>query len=260
MQLGNTLTATLFVLALFLGMLLALEVGRRLGKRRLARDPEGAKAGLGAVEASVFGLLGLLVAFTFNGAANRFDQRRDLIVQEANAIGTAWLRLDALPDPTRLELRDLFRRYVDSRLESYRRIADATAAQKGLADSKALQAAMWEKATTACRSDPGRGVAMLVLPALNEMYDVATVRTAMVSRHPPRIVFFMLSGLSLSCSLLAGYGMAAARERSWTHMIAFAAITALTVYVIVDLEHPRRGFIRVTASDQLLVELRKSMD
>lgn len=257
MQLGHTATAVLFVSTLFLGMLIALEMGRRLGKRRIARDPEGASAGLGAVEASLFGLLGLLVAFTFNGAATRFDHRRELIVQEANAIGTAWMRLDMLPESGRLTLRDLFRRYLDSRIETYRRLPDLRAVREQMAASQALQTDIWDKAGTACRTDGGLG--LLVLPALNEMFDVTTERTAMALRHPPKIIFAMLFVLGFSCSLLAGYGMASAKERSWMHMLGFAMITALVVYVIVDLEYPRRGFIRVDASDQLLLELRESM-
>ena len=79
---------------LFLGLLLMMEAGRRLGVRRLAADPEGARAGIGAVEGAVFALLGLLIAFTFSGAASRFDDRRHLVAEEANAIGTAWLRID----------------------------------------------------------------------------------------------------------------------------------------------------------------------
>ena len=259
MQFGNTVVSFSFALVLLLGMLVALEAGRRLGKQRLARDPEGARAGLGAVEGSLFGLLGLLVAFTFSGAASRFDQRRELIVQEANAVGTAWLRLDMLPQATRSKMRDLFGRYLDSRLEVYRQLPDLDAAREALAASNALQKDIWENAITACRTEEGRGVAMLVLPALNEMFDITTTRTTAAQRHPPVIIFAMLFVLSLSCSLLAGYGMASARERSWTHMIGFATITAVAVYVILDLEHPRLGFIRVDAADQPLIELRESM-
>ena len=98
---------------LFAGMILLLEVGRRLGRRRHGRDEEGARAGLGAVEGAVFALLGLLIAFTFSSAASRFDTRRQLIVQEGNAIGTAWLRLDLLLSSAQPELRDLFRRFLD---------------------------------------------------------------------------------------------------------------------------------------------------
>ena len=108
---------SLLALGLFVGMVLLLELGRRIGVRRIANDPEGAQAGTGAVDGAVFALLGLLIAFTFSGAATRFDERRNLIVQETNDIGTAYLRLDLLPASAQPGLRDLFRRYVDSRLE-----------------------------------------------------------------------------------------------------------------------------------------------
>src|SRR5688572_171592 len=111
--------APLLCSALFVGTVVLLEAGRRLGASRLAADPEGARAGVGAVEGSVFGLLGLLIAFTFSGAASRFDARRQLIVEETNHIGTAWLRLDLLAANEQPELRELFRRYMDSRLETY---------------------------------------------------------------------------------------------------------------------------------------------
>lgn len=241
-------------------MLLALEVGRRLGKRRLARDPEGARSGLGAVEGSVFGLLGLLIAFTFSGAASRFDTRRALIVQEANAISTAYARLDMLPAQPRAPLRDLFRRYLDSRLEIYRLFPDVAAARAALAKSSGLQQEIWNAATAACRTDEGRGVTMLVLPPLNEMFDITTTRTMAVLHHPPTIIYAMLFFLGVGCSMLAGYGMAPGRERSWTHMLGFAFITAIAVYVILDLEFPRLGFIRVDAADRALIELRQSMD
>jgi len=87
----------MFAGGLYFGMILLLELGRRLGRLRQRKDEEAARAGLGAVEGAVFALLGLLIAFTFSGAALRFDARRQLIVQEANAIGTAWLRLSLLP-------------------------------------------------------------------------------------------------------------------------------------------------------------------
>ena len=105
-----TFKALLLAAGLFAAMLAFQELGRRLGVSRAAHDPEGARAGAGVVDGAIFALLGLLIAFTFSGAASRFDHRRALIVEEANAIGTAYLRVDLLPAAAQAEMRDSFRR------------------------------------------------------------------------------------------------------------------------------------------------------
>ena len=101
---------------------------------------------------------------------------------------------------------------------------------------------------------------MLLLPALNQMIDITTTRTMATQFHQPTIIFAVLVALALLCSLLAGYGMAGSREQRWIHMLGFAAITATAIYVIFDLEYPRHGLIRVDAADQVLIDLRASMD
>jgi hypothetical protein len=253
-----TLIAVCSALALFAGMLLLLEIGRRIGIRRAAKDPDGARAGAGAVEGAVFGLLGLLIAFTFAGAASRFDARRQLIVEETNDIGTAYLRLDLLPSARQPALREKFRQYVDSRLEVYRKLPDIQAAKAELARATALQGEIWNEAVKAAGEGPPQAT-MLLLPALNAMIDITTTRTMAAQMHPPMSIFAMLAGLALVGSLFAGYGMTGGKTRSWIHMIGFAAMMAVTVYVILDIEYPRLGLIRVDAFDQALVELRQSM-
>lgn len=246
-------------LGLFVGMLALIELGRRLGHHRYRRDEERGRAGLGAVEGAVFALMGLLIAFTFSGAATRFDHRRELIVQEANCIGTAWLRLDLLPAASQPVLRDLFRRYVDARLAVYADVEDPEATRKKLAEVAVLQGEIWRLATAACRDsvDP---VKALLIPALNEMFDIASTRVAVTEIHPPTIVFILLGALALMSALLAGYAMAGSKARSWVHVIGFALILSCTVYLILDMEYPRLGYIRVDAMDHLLVELRQSMN
>ena len=101
---------------------------------------------------------------------------------------------------------------------------------------------------------------MLLLPALNQMIDITSTRTAAARLHPPGVVFLMLGVLALISSLLAGYGMAGGKTRSWLHMLAYAAITTGGVYVILNLEYPRLGFIRIDAFDQVLVDVRKGMN
>lgn len=254
---GYLVETLLFAVALLICMLLLLEVGRRIGRRRMRSDAEGARAGVGAVDGAVFALLGLLIAFTFSGAAARFDTRRHLIVDEANAIGTAYLRLDMLPEKDQPALREKFRQYVDARLLVYRKLPDMAAARAELAAATKLQGEIWKDAVAACRADSR--LTMLLLPALNAVIDIATTRTMATQLHPPNVVFGMLAGLALASSLLAGYGMAATQTRSWIHMAAFAVVMALAVYVILDMEFPRFGLIRVDAFDQALIDVRASM-
>ncbi len=246
----------------FLGILLLQEVGRRIGLRHLATDPEGAKAGAGVVQGAVFALLGLLVAFTFYGAAARFDLRRQMVITEANAIGTAYLRLDLLPVKERQELQGRFRRYLDTRLQVYHALPDLNAAEKKLAESNKIQGEIWAEAVAACKSKEAPPSAVIViLPALNEMIDITTTRTATARlMHPPPVIFVLLFLLGLASALMAGFEMADGKKRNWTVILGFASVMAITVFVILDMEYPRVGFIRVDAIDQVLVDLRQSMD
>jgi hypothetical protein len=249
-----------FAVLLLLGMLILLETGRRLGVRRRAKESEDERDRLGTIEGAVFALFGLLVAFTFSGAALRFNEKRMLIADEVNTIETAYLRLHLVPREAQLALQELFRRYVDSRVETYRRLPNIQAAEQEMVQSKRLQDEIWVKAVAATRlpdshSDAGK----LLLPALNSMIDVATTRTMTLQVHPPRIIYALLFGLGLICSLLAGYRMASGRHRNWLHILGFTMITAIVVYVILDVEYPRAGLITLENSEQMLVQVRKGM-
>jgi CDP-diglyceride synthetase len=251
----------LVVIGLFAIMLALMEIGRRIGVQRLRQDVAGVKAGLGVIEGAVFGLMGLVVAFTFSGAATRLDARRQLIGQETNAIGTAYLRIDLLPATSQPLLRDDFRMYVDARLGYFKSLSsdDAAAAKTELDKSIALQGRIWSKAVAGCEKAGSPSTTSLVLSSLNEMIDITTTRAVALEMHPPRVVFWGLAVLVLASALLAGYGMAEARTRSWLHMLIYSAILAVAVYVILDLEYPRVGFIRIDAADHVLLDLRNSM-
>jgi hypothetical protein len=246
-------------LGLFVGMLVLLELGRRIGVRMITGDPEGAHKAVGAVEGAIFALLGLLIAFTFSGAASRLDTRRQLIAEETNAMGTAYLRLDLLSGEVRRKLREDFRRYVDLRLDLYRKFADPKVAETDRAKMAALQADIWNQAVAACKDQGSQAATMLLLPALNQMIDITTTRAMVARMHPPFIIYAMLFILALVSALTAGYGMAGQTRRSWLHVLGFCAIIAFTAYVILDLEHPRFGLIRIDQADQTLLDLRQSL-
>ena len=250
--------ALAFALALFLGVLATQEIGRRIGIRRVHREGKDFVSGAGVVDGAVFALLGLLIAFTFSSAASRFEERRKLIVEETNNIGTAYLRLNLLPPDAAAHLRGTFREYLDSRLATYRALPDIDAAKAGLARTAEIQQQIWvESLAAAANSQP---TTMLLLPALNDMFDITTTRTAAAFNHPPSAIYWLLYSLALLGGALAGYGTAMTKERSWLHMTIFAITLTGAVYVILDLEYPRLGFIRVDNFDQPLVELRQSME
>ncbi len=252
--------AVVFAAVLFAGMLLFQEMGRRMGARRIARDPEGARTGVSAVEGALFGLLGLMIAFTFSGAASRLDARKHLINEEANAIGTAWLRIDLLPAQAQPPMRDLFRRYLDSRLATYAKLPDLGAAEAELSHSILIQGEIWREAVSAIKSAPPGPSGNLLLTALNAMFDIVTTRMTASRTHPPVTIYLMLGALAFAAALFAGAAMAGPKTRSWIHVFGFALALSLTVYVILDLEFPRFGLIRVDAMDRVLVELRESMN
>ncbi len=151
---------------------------------------------------------------------------------------------------------------MDSRLETYRKLsaADVDAAKAELDHSIQLQEAIWSQAVIAGQREGAPPAApMLLLPALNQMFDITTTRTMALRMHPPVVVFVMLFGLALASALLAGHAMGGGKTREWLHMLAFAAVVAITVYVIFDLEYPRLGLIRIDAFDQVLADVRASM-
>lgn len=246
-------------LGLFVAMLLCLEAGYRVGRRRHERTPDSSAAGTGAMEAAVFGLLGLMLAFSFAGAAERFNHRRHLIVEEANAIGTAYLRLDLLPPEEQSALRALFPGYVEARLQVYANLADVEATTHAVLNANRLQQEMWDKAVTASRSAPGNAATLLLLPALNAMFDITTDRTVAFQAHAPNLIVGLLLCLALLSALLAGDMMALRRSRNVFHLLLFALGISLTVYAILDLEYPRFGLIRLDWTDEVLRQLKATM-
>ncbi|MCA9101279.1 MAG: hypothetical protein KDA63_09025, partial [Planctomycetales bacterium] len=158
---------------LLMAMLGLSALGHRYGKRILAGNPDAA-TGTGAVEAAVFSLLGLLIAFTFSGAFLRLDARRQLVVEEVNAIGTAFLRLDLIDDPTERQLlQKLLKEYVNSRIRLWAKMSHRSAALAEVTVACALQREIWSVAITATERPELESERLLVLPALNETFDLA---------------------------------------------------------------------------------------
>jgi hypothetical protein len=240
-------------------ILFSVEVGYRTGVRRRARNPDSSFGVPPTVEAAIFGLMGLLITFIFWGAGTRFDNRRNLVVQEANAVTTAYLRLDLLPPASQPSIRETFRAYLQSRRATYQKTPDVEAVKAEQSRSVALQKEIWKQATAATMGI--RGPAQpLVLSSINEMIGIAFARNVALTTHPPVPVFILMAITILASSGLAGYSMSASGRRDWMLMTIFTLILSVTVYVTLDYEFPRVGFIRISLEDRALEEALKTMD
>jgi len=257
---GNEKLTIAMIAAFFVAIILCMEFGRWLGRRSYSRAGDEAFGASGTIDGAMFALLGLLIAFTFSGAALRFEERRALIRDEANAVGTAYLRVDLVNADAQPVLRQNFRDYLDARLDAYSDVTDPAGLERKIAKAGALQLQLWGNAVAAAAATPGPQATTVLLPAINEMFDMATTRIVAVQTHPPMVVFGMLAFLALACSTTAGFGMASGnRRREWLHVLAFASSIALTLYVIIDLEYPRIGLVTITGADQILRDVRATM-
>ena len=251
-------TAVVFLLipGLFLSILVFVGVGRRMDIRRVIEETDRERVVLTTIETAIYALLGLMVAFTFGGAASRFDARRTLTVSEANAIGDAYLRIDLLPASAQPALREQFRRYAAERLAVFNALPDAHASEMHAARANNLQIQIWNNAVAGARQAPRPESANLLLASLNEMYGIATTRAVMLRAHTPPVVIGTLVVLTLICAVLIGNGFPSTRKAAPPiHVYGFALVMTVTLYVIFDLDHPRVGLIRLDYADQAMQDL-----
>jgi len=250
---------SLLSLGLAVGMLIMMAIGRWNGARRIASDPEQYAAGTAAIEGSIYALLGLVLAFSFNGAGQRFFERRTLVGHEINVIGTAYLRIDALPVDAQPEIRGLFRRYLDLRIAAIRALPDARRSIQHFDEaSRALQE-IWDLAIAATDGGTRQPATMLVLPALNEMIDMQTTARVVMLQHPHPIIFVVLAAFMLLAALLAGQAMARMRSPSLLHAGGLVVLLAGMFFIIQDMEYPQHGLIRIDGVQRLVEDLRHSI-
>lgn len=254
----------LFAVIVFGGVFIILYFctykGRKYGLKVIARHPDNKLEVLTVAESAVFALLGLLIAFTFSGAYDRFELRKVQIIEEGNALETAYLRLDLLAPATQPAMRDIFHRYVDSRIAIYQALPMFRVAMREWKNSLKLRSQIWDAAVAACKTTGDSTLTQLILPPLNDMFDIANTRYASTRVHSPPIVFILLIGLAGLSSYLAGFATAKNKVYNPIYILSYVAITAFTIYIVIDLEFPLVGLIRIDAFNQVLVDVKKEMN
>ena len=239
--------------ALVAGAGLALEGGYRFGRWRQAGTGAEKEAPVGAIAASILGLFAFLLAFTFGTAAARFEARRQVVLDEANAIGTTSLRARLLPEPQRAHSGALLREYVDVRVRGAR---DGNVTE-AFARSEELHGRLWADAVAAAEARPGP-IAALYVQSLNNTIDLHAARkqTAVRSRVPG-VIWAGLLALGALAMATVGYQSGLALTRRSPAMAGLILAFAGVLYMIADLDHPREGFLRV--SQAAMTDLQESM-
>jgi len=233
--------------------LTSFEIGYRFGRRK-KREGEGA---LGTLVGGGMALLAFFLAFTFGLAASRFDTRRQLVLDEANAIGTAYLRAGLVAEPHGSEIRGLLRDYADARIEAVQP-GKLNVLNAAIARSEELQRQLWTELTALALADPHSIVGGLLIESLNEVIDLHSMRvTAGLRSRIPGRIWETLYVLTVLAMLAMGFhaGQSGARSPAVVPLaLAFSAV----ILVVADLDRPQEGSLRV--SQQALIDTRESMD
>ena len=245
---------------LFILMLTFVEIGRRFGRRQLSKYGEASRVGVGVVDSAVYSLLGLLVGFAFSGAAGRFDNRREMVAEQVNAISTAWQRIDLISPAKQPAIRDSFRRYLDALLAAYDNPAGSPGELRARGNLANAQDAIWSQIIPISLSPEDDKSRMLVVPSVNQMFDAVDSERLAQRLHPPNLIYVMLVMTALAGALFAGYAVSKVDKHNWTYTVGFTATVALALFVTLELESPRLGWIRIDRTDTMLLEVRTRMD
>jgi hypothetical protein len=246
----------LLCLLCLLLMLAFSEAGFRAGRRSRTQCDEAMRSRITIFESAILGVLGLLMGFTISMAVVRFDLRRQLVVAEANAIGTTWLRSKTMPAPDNAEFAGLLREYVNVRLR-YVPPMDLDHMHELREEGRRLQDELWLRATGFALRDQRSVPAGLLLQSLNQSIDLEASRWAAFWARVPQSVIFMNLLIALLGATLLGYDFGLIGKRHMLSMVMLAIAISGVLTVIIDLDRPWQGLILV--SQQPMIDLQKQL-
>jgi hypothetical protein len=253
-ELLDTLPLWGFCLAAIVLLLLAVECGYRIGKWRHARRPDERDQPVGGMVASILGLLALVLGFTFSLAASRFEARRQTVLEEANAVGTTYLRARLLPEPERGKTEKLLREYVNVRI---RGIAEGRVPEL-VARSEAIHELLWAQAITAAEKNPNSIMTGVYVQSLNNVIDVHAKRVMVGLRsRVPVVIWAGLFGLAVLGMASVGYQAGLSTTRRSPAMLGLVLAFSVVLSLIADLDRGQEGLLRI--SQQSLIDVQKSM-
>ena len=249
---------------LLLFMLLMVEIGWRLGHYLSTKYHVQKVDSSDTFLAAIFGLLALLVALTFSGASDRFDQKRHLITHEVSTIGTAYQSVDLLSPKDQPAIREIFKKYLDTRIVIYQFEGEgeisASEIEARTQKHSAVGDQLWNEVVRAVRDTqyPQKLVAAQILPQLSDMFTASDNQRLSIKFHPPMIIFQSLILLCMIGALISGYNLGIQKQRDWFLTLVFIVLMTGTIFIILSLEFPRIGKISLNNFEIELISLRKS--
>jgi hypothetical protein len=235
-------------------VLLSIEAGYRLGQYRRRRSEEEKEGPVGAIVAATLGLLAFILAFTFGMAASRFDARRQIVVEEANNIGTTYLRAGLLPADRGMKIRKLLKEYVDARLEA----VETGDIEKVLRRSDELHRQLWKEAEEVGQKHPDSIVVGLFIQSLNETIDIHAKRIQVAVRSRiPGVLWWALYLVTILTMAGVGYHGGLTKSKRSLAIVVLVLTFSAIMLLVVDLDRPQEGLLKV--SQQAMVDLRNTM-
>lgn len=236
-------------------LVLAAELGYLIGDRASRHGVEQTQ--IGTIQSSILGMLALMLGFTFGAAWTRYDNRRILAINEANAIGTTFLRAQSLPEPYRTNLSTMLHRYVDLRVLTAQSVDDPQEFRKLRSDTEKLQQSIWKQAANVCYKYPS-DITGLFAESLNQSIDLYASRSAEFLARVPETILWILTFIAIVSLGVVGYGFGISRQKGWLIVLLISIIVAAVIVMIVDLDRPGVGPTRV--SNQTMINLKNSLD
>jgi hypothetical protein len=245
----------LLVLLSIAGLFIALEAGYRAGQWRHAHSIDEKEQSVSAMVASILGLVALLLGFSFSLASSRFEARREVVLREANAIGTAYLRAKLLPAPHGERIQELLSQYIDARLRG----VDPKQLTSAIAESEKIHGQLWNETSLAAAEAPQSILVGVFIQSLNEVIDLHAERTMIALRSRiPLTIWLSLATLATLGVASIGYQAGIAATKRSPAMIGIVLSFIIVLGLIMDLDRGREGFIRV--GQQAMIDLRHSVD
>jgi hypothetical protein len=246
----NDLDAWYIVIILFFLMLTAVWLGYKIGLKKTKLENKNTE-----ISSSLLGLLALILGFTFAMAGSRYENRKNNLIDEANCIGTAFLRADIYPDSLKNEYKKDFKSYLDSRRDYYLLDNNEKKLTASLKQSAIASEKLWNRATFYAKNKDYFIQSTMMMPALNAMFDSASKSNMVLNSKVPETIVYLMLTFSVIISFFIGYNSGLEKKINTKFITGFCFLICIVILITLDLDRPRRGLIKLDTEISIMQKL-----